>query len=154
MASPFFNQSSPIGSNPWTAYTPTGSWVTNVTYTGFWRRVGDSAEIVTKVLCSGAPTNASLNMTLPSGFTIDTAKLTTTSAGFADILGEAVCVDSGVNLYPGFVVYNSTTTVLGYVFKTDGTYAFAANFSSTVPFTFGSADYVQFKFTVPIVGWS
>ena len=40
----------------WVAYTPTGSWITNTTYTGKWRRVGDSMEVQGLAICSGAPT--------------------------------------------------------------------------------------------------
>ncbi len=44
----------------WVSFTPTGSWTTNTTYTGLWRRIGDSMEIQAKALCSGAPTSAGL----------------------------------------------------------------------------------------------
>lgn len=139
---------------PWVAYTPTGSWVSNTTYTGLWRRVGDTLEARAKAATSGAPTNTQLTISIPSGLTIDTTKLLTTTQGFASILGEVVAVDAAAAIYFGAVVYNDTTSVYGYVFSASGAYAQAANFSTTAPFTFGSGDSVEFKFKVPIVGWT
>jgi hypothetical protein len=138
----------------WQSYTPTGSWVSNTTYTGYWRRVGDTMEVRAKATTSGAPTNTSLTMSLPSGYLIDTTKISSATAGFASQLGEAVAVDASTAIYFGSVVYNDTSSVYGYVAGSASTYSNAANFSSTAPFTFGAADSVEFKFKVPIAGWS
>ena len=59
----------------WVSYTPTGSWTTNTTYTGKWRRVGDSIQVQAKITLSGAPNAATqLQIGIPSGLTIDTTK--------------------------------------------------------------------------------
>jgi hypothetical protein len=62
----------PIGD--WTSFTPTGNMTTNVTYTGFWRRVGDSMHIRARLAFSGATDATILSVNLPSGYTVDSAK--------------------------------------------------------------------------------
>jgi hypothetical protein len=50
----------------WVAWTPTGAWTTNTpTYTGFWRRVGDSMEVRVNVAFTGAPDATSFYVNLP-----------------------------------------------------------------------------------------
>jgi hypothetical protein len=129
----------------WISYTPTGAWVSNVTYTGKYRRVGDSIQIQAGVMCSGAPTSAVLTFSIPSGLTIDTTKLSLT--GIAEqSLGSATAQNDSIATYGNLsVVYVSTTTV-----RIEGT----APVSETSPFTFGSGDSVSVNFTVPIAEWA
>src|SRR6185369_9868403 len=85
-------------------------WVTNTTYAGRWRRVGDSMQIQATISLAGAPTTATFDMTIPSGFTIDTTKL----AGGAIVdnaLGSATSRDAGTANFSGCVRYSTTTTV-------------------------------------------
>jgi len=138
----------------WVSYTPTGSWTSNTTYTGFWRRLGSDLEGVVYLICSGAPTSASLTVNLPSGLVIDTSKLTESSSqinpvGFAEVL------DGGTNNYKAssFVV-SSTTAISVYAEAASGTYSTMTPVNSTVPITFGNTDAVTVKFKVPIQGWS
>lgn len=138
----------------WTAYTPTGSWVSNSVYTGIWRRVGDTLQVQAKVATSGLPTATSLTFGLPSGLTIDTAKLTSTSAGWSP-LGSGSVNDGGSAFYYVGVTYSSTTAVLIRDMTASG--SFVANNSSvtsTSPIAFGASDFVEVMFSVPIVGWS
>jgi len=130
----------------WVSYTPTGSWTSNTTYTGKWRRVGDSMQIMMKVALSGAPTAASLTLGLPSGYSIETTKINSTTAG-ENAFGIARGYDSGVTGYTGAVFYYSTTTVAIHGNNT-GTW------SNTVPFSWNAADEIDIKFEVPITGWS
>lgn len=65
----------------WIRYTPTGGdqWTANATYDGYWRRVGDSMELYVEVV-AGATTptggvTSSTRIALPSGYSIDTAKI-------------------------------------------------------------------------------
>lgn len=134
----------------WVAWTPTGSWVTNTTYTGFKRRVGDSMEYDVTVTTSGAPTAATLTITLPE--TIDTAKLTSSSS--TQEFGLMSVLDSGVTQYTGAVGYNSTTSVRPLLNAASGSYTQPAVVNATAPITFGASDSVHMRFTVPIVGLS
>lgn len=135
----------------WVSYTPTLSWVSNATASALWRRVGDSLEVTGRVLTSGTPTSAELAISLPSGLSIDTAKLVSTTR--LDNIGEArVRDDSGTAVYDGFLRYASATTVAVLAQSTSGSGNTPVN--ATVPFAWEASDTVTFEFRVPIVGWS
>ena len=135
----------------WQAYTPTGAWTTNTTYTGKYRRVGDTLEGMVKLTLSGAPTSATLTVEIPSGLTIDTAKLV--SSTFDMVLGNAVVNDGSTAVYDSIVSYASTTSVAPkseLAASPEGKYS---SINSTFPITFASGDYIIFYYSVPIVGW-
>lgn len=133
----------------WVAWTPTGSWSTNTTYTGFYRQVGDSYEFTGKVSTAGAPTSAALTINLPSGMAIDTAKLS--DANNRNNVGTLNVDDSGTAYYPGRVHYSSASTVsLKYITNASA----IENVTQAAPITFGSGDAIDFHFKVPIVGKS
>lgn len=133
----------------WTSFTPTGSWSTNTTYTGFRKRVGDSEEFVIQVATSGAPTSATLSINLP--VTIDTSKLVSTQTDYA-IPGQGNLLDSGTKGYTiSSVLYGSTTTVVPtYDDGTSGQQVI----TQASPFTFAANDRVWLSFKVPVVGRS
>ncbi len=135
----------------WTAFTPTGSWSANTTYTGLWRRVGDTAEIVVNIALAGAPTTASLTVNQMSGLTIDSAKV----PAFANLLtiGRGEVLDAAVQSYAAQVSYSTTTVVSVQVFNSSATYATTASVTQAVPMTFGNADAVKLLYSVPIANW-
>lgn len=136
-----------------TAFTPTGAWSSNTTYTGFWKRVGDCAELDGKVaVAGGAPTSATLTVNIPSGLTIDTAKVPGTTSG-TNVCGSIDVLDAGVSVYSGSVVYSSTTAVLFRHIVASTANATYADVTQASPMTFGDGDHVIFKCRVPIVGW-
>lgn len=128
----------------WTSFTPTGTWSTNTTYTGRWRRVGDSMELFVTAALSGAPTGTFL-VNIPSGYSIDTTKLTNASVSGSSTLGLAGAEQSGIHL--GQVAYASATQI-----RVQGDDD-ADLWSATVPFTFGAGDFANIHFIVPIAGW-
>jgi hypothetical protein len=144
----------------WTSWTPTGYWNSNVSYTGKYRRVGDSAEFQINIINTGGavpgPDGSTLTVNLPSGLVIDTTKMV--SSGLPDLaLGFASFRETGVNTWDGRVCfdYGSTTKVrLDYIITS------AANASFTpanrgAPFTFDTiGDQIDLRFSVPIVGWT
>lgn len=138
----------------WTAYTPTGSWSANTTYTGFYRRVGDSIECEVVVATSGAPTSANLTVDLPTGLTIDTGKVSAASENKA--LGILSILDSGTLEFAGRVAYNSTTSMGAWTEKADATewVEVSQEVNATTPMTFASGDRVRMRFSVPISGWN
>ena len=138
----------------WASFTPTGSWSTNTTYTGKWRRVGDSMELDISLTLAGAPTATGLTVNMPSGYTIDTTKISATTGGSTPILGVGTSWDSGTTIYQGYVTYNSTTSVIVYANGASSTYTNAQQVSNTVPMTWASGDIQSLKFSVPILGWS
>jgi hypothetical protein len=156
-------QTAPIGSvvTDWQSFTPTGSWTTNTSYTGLWRRVGDSMEVKARVSTSGAPTSAAFTLNLPAGYSIDLSKLQSSASPSSAIPlnGEAYGFDNGLGTYPGLLIYNSATSVAIFNHITAaGTNPVITNagaqWSQIHPFTWGNTDYANINFKVPIAGWS
>lgn len=150
-------QTAPLGSpiSDWTSFTPTGSWSTNTTYTGWWKREGDKLSLILKLALAGAPTSASLTINLPTGLTIDTTKLpaTPTNVVFpAQLLGQAAA-----HSFVGSASYSSTTA-LAALYYTDGSTASiqtVAAVTQAAPYTFANADFVYLTVSdIPISGWS
>ena len=136
----------------WQSFTPTGSWTTNTTYTGQWRRVGDSIDIRGRISLSGAPNAVTLTVNIPFGLAIDTNKI---ASDAQRTLGLWSGTDTGVQSYTGVIRYASTNSVgLDCQNGSLTTYVIPALVNATVPFTWGNTDLAHFSFSVPIVGWS
>lgn len=144
----------------WTSYTPTGSWSTNTTYTGLFRRVGSQMEAQIKVALSGAPTSATLSVNfLPTGLTLNTAAMIHTTGN--DTGGEfgrveVKCAAYSAAAVVGNLVYQTTTAVLPRWLGASGTGSkvVGANIDQATPGTFASGDYIEMWFTVPINEWA
>jgi hypothetical protein len=130
----------------WTSFTPTGTWVANTTYAGRYRQVGDSVEFDVTLTLSGAPTAATLEVTLPNSWTINTSKLSNLVAGVGGTLGFTQLMDdsTSANNTIGSVAYGSSTTV-----RIRGP---IGSVTATSPFTWANLDTVRARFTVPING--
>ena len=139
----------------WVSVTsPVGSWTTNTTYSGKWRRVGDTMEVQAFITLSGAPNATAFTFDLPSGFTIDTAKL----AGGASVeqrLGDVWALSlGGSEGHVGAVRYVDTNTVQPFFFKNNAQgESVASAIEEDQPFTFANGDSIQFTFSVPITDW-
>lgn len=132
----------------WNSFTPTGSWVANTTYTGMWRRSGDSIDLQYVLNLSGAPTATSLTLNLVSGLTMDNTKF------IGAVYGTGAYVDAGSTLFRGGVDTLSATTFACSVGESSSTYLRATVVTQTVPFTFGNTDQVFVILnSVPIAGW-
>lgn len=138
-----------------TAWTPTGSWSTNTTYTGSYRRVGDVVQCIVYITLAGAPTAAGLTINLPASHTIDTTKLLSTTNGF--VLGSCTTFCSA-SFFSGFVTYSSTTAVeidaqVINVF-TGNSYTRFTQMTQVIPGTFANTNWISIKFEVPIVEYA
>lgn len=144
----------PVG-NP-TSVTFTGTWVANTTYTAFETRIGSWAKYEVKVALTGAPTTATLVLTMPSGRTINTDALANASFQRASCLPNSVVgiFDSGTASYVGNVSLASTTTLdVGYL--DDLGVAVSANaVTQAAPITFANGDFITLSFMVPIYEWA
>jgi hypothetical protein len=144
----------PLVSN-WTAWTPTGTWVSNTTYTGFRRITGDTAEYIVKVALTGAPTAATLNVTLPATDTIDATKLISPYLPSANSpIGQSRTTAAAANALEGIVVYASTTTVSPRYFAVSGTTIVGNPVTNVAPGVFANGDGLYMRFSVPLVGLS
>lgn len=129
----------------WETFTPTGSWTTNVTYTGLKRKVGDTFHYRVKIAISGGVDATTLRINLPDG-EIDPAKT------FADTedknLGIASYFDSGTGVISQGVRigYSSVTQV---IISTNG-----SSFTDVAPITWANGDTITMRFKAAIVGLS
>lgn len=134
----------------WTAFTPTGAF-DNTTYTGFWKRVGDTVYVRIHLAITGAITTANLTVNMPTGMTIDTAKLTSTDGG--DVyLGTVLLSDTGTARYPGAVTYSSSSAVIVRSLSNDLPVR-VLTVNATAPVTWASGDFISITFQVPVSGW-
>lgn len=135
---------------PWTTYSPTATNITvgNGSYTGKYRRVGDTMEIALDLLW-GSTTSASgtMEFEIPSGFTIDTSAIPNATQSNT-VLGVAEGFDSGANRYTGDVMYRDTNAV-GIVSHNSG-----GVWNATTPFTWATSDQASLIFRVPIAEWA
>lgn len=140
----------------WVAFTPTGSWSTNTTYGGFYRRNGSEMEYQMRASFSGAPGAAvALTFNLPSGHVIDNNKLSDTVASYGRLPFSTAQIgfsssSSGVS---AILKYNSTTSVAVYSLVGNFAPVYNANVvTPTAPVTLANLDFVSISFKVPLVG--
>lgn len=127
------------------SYTPTlsnlgtGSTTSNAAR---WRRVGDSMEIYFSARKDGSTGTGgtAITVTLPSGYTIDTAKLPDPAVAYANVLGSYV---SASTAQVGSVVYNNTVS-----------FAFYDNSGYFTGSDWDASEYLTATLSVPISGWS
>lgn len=147
-------------------YTPTGTWVNAAsTYFGKWSRVSNNEMgLSIRVAAGGAPTAASLQVSLPSGYQIDTAALnwggnSVNSLTRVAILGSGIFDDNSGSAYPLIVGVAGTTTVLLGTFQNPvsgtvlGSTSLRAAVSDVIPVVVASSDMVYANFRVPILNW-
>lgn len=140
----------------WIAFTPTGTFTTNTTYTGYYRRVGDSMEIQYNLTFAGAPNSVVCSVNLPSGFSIDTTKMADgTNKNFSLGTGNARDASSG-DSFPLSMRYSNTTTILIIPMDVSGTAVRTNNdLNATNPFTIAVNDTIDvFTVRLPIAQWS
>lgn len=137
----------------WEAFTPTCSWTQNTTATGKYRKVGNILELQYKIELTGNPNSASLTVTIPEHFTVDTNEMLEgeTIVSYPESMGYIL--DSGVGYYP--FVWGQLNTTNGVVSVT------TLNLSSTprnyravgqnVPITWASGDKLYFTIRFPVV---
>lgn len=137
----------------WVSYTPTGTWTANTTYTGQYRRVGDSLELSVNLALTGAPNSTTLTVNLPPGLSVDSTKLANSSAS-RNVRGHGVCNNGLVQntLIPRLNGNTIELAVLGQA----QTYIDQPVFvTQAIPFTFASGHFVTLYVSgIPITGWS
>lgn len=143
----------------WTAFTSTGGLTGGTTsFTGYYRRVGDSMEVRLMAVYSSVFTGGSATFTIPSGFTIDTTKFSTTPVAGLTVVGHGYFHDVGTESYPADVFYQSTSSVILRAYQDDSGATSTLNtysgITTTQPFTWANGDIIGMEFTVPIANWS
>lgn len=146
------SQTAPIGPvvTDWVSYTPSGTWTTNTTYTGRWRRVGDTAEVDIGLTLSGAPNATTLYVNfLPPGLAIDTSKMSVAASYIRMGYADGTKMPSAYNLKALFV--NSTSVLLGYQSLLDASESVV---TATAPTTWTSGSIIHLRLSFPLAGAS
>ena len=146
------SQTAPIGPvvTDWVSYTPSGTWTTNTTYTGRWRRVGDTAEVDIGLTLSGAPNATTLYVNfLPPGLAIDTSKMSVAASYIRMGYADGTKMPSAYNLKALFV--NSTSVLLGYQSLLDASESVV---NATAPTTWTSGSIIHLRLSFPLAGAS
>lgn len=142
----------------WISYTPTGFWTTNCTYTGRWRRVGDSIDIDVKVALSGVPTTSGLDfvVALPGSLLIEQSKLADVSPGSKQFPGAASIWDSSAGTaYPGFARYGGVSYVGINITNDAAAGVLSAILTDSVLITFAASDFILVTASgIPVTGWN
>lgn len=134
-------------------WTPTGSWIGGTaTYTGFYERDGKYINGYVQVLANSAVTSATLTINFPTGITIDTAAIVSTSQNDSFGFGS-IRDDSASTAYPATVRYSSTTAMTVMSATSTANPSLAA-VTQAAPMTFANLDTVKIWFRFPVVGWS
>jgi len=155
-----FNLGGTLQVTDWTSFTPTGTWSTNTTYTGRWKRVGDTAHVVMRATVSGAPDAVTFDFNFPTSIgAIDTTKVLGSSGTAGQRVGNATWMDSsggtGQQKIPGIAILQSATTIRPATLDDDGaSNHFVREITASLPITQATGDYVEITIEVPIVGWA
>jgi hypothetical protein len=135
----------------WETVTVTSSWVTNTTITAKRMYIGPSVIYDILVETSGAPTSASLTITLAD--TIDSSAMASTAQNVYNNLGESSVRDEGVaNYVDGGAYYGGNGSNAIIVSYKTGTTS-ATDVTQAAPITFGASDKVKIRTkAIPVVG--
>lgn len=138
----------------WEDFTPTGTWTTNVTYSGKYRRIGDSLEADIFININGQPDNITLQIDVPLSLSINVNKLASEGAGGSTIkVGDARYLDAGLAQamgQVGFIDANTLRPILERVIGNNDT----TNVTRTLPHTWASGDAIHLQIKIPIAGWN
>jgi hypothetical protein len=145
----------PIVTN-WQSYTPVfsrdgGTEVapTDTTKRGRYRRVGDSIEVRILTTFGAAPNSSATwwQWSLPSGISIDLAKLPLSAAG--GVVGHGM-TGQGIGNNIALAVYARSATTISATANGAGSYYI----NDTVPFAWGAGGSIDMSFTIPVAGWT
>jgi len=142
---------------PWIAYTPTGSWTAFTTYAGWYRRVGDTMEVRATAVLAGTPTTAIFTLSLPSGFTMDSTKISFLSTR---ALGDGSIYDdsggSGFSRILAQPIFASSTTIemMAVAATASGSTHYTVRIDQATPIPFANNDVISVNFAVPIAEWA
>lgn len=137
----------------WTAYTPTCSWVSNVTVTARYRQVGNTVEGEVMIVLTGAPTSAALTINTPGNQNMALASFRT-GVGVPTVLcGTGSGVDQGTSVYHGFhAMTDGTAADLDSLFIQYSSSASGyAAVTQAAPFTWANTDHIFITYSIPVI---
>jgi hypothetical protein len=138
---------SDLGSQTWTTTQ------TNSTTTVALTRVGSYVKVVGKTAFTGVSTGAT-DITIPSAYTPDATTYPSPGSTNNYHVGNAWFDDTGVTIQYGDVDFYAASTLRIVAENAASTYLGPVNTSSTIPFTWGSGDVINWKAEWKVSGWS
>lgn len=138
-------------------YIPTGSWVSNVTYSGFVKVIGDQMQLIMKIDVSSGPDVTQLVMNMIAGYSMDSSKLTASADDVARFPSDGYILDSGNTIYKARAVYqnaNQFRTKYETSNSPGSGVGIIAVIDASNPMVFATGDEVFFEVIVPVVGLS
>lgn len=137
----------------WTAFTPTGAFTTNTTYTGKYRLVGQNLQAQYKISFAGAANAVNGTVNLPSGFTM-------TSGPLLEASTNNIGPNMGIGLFSNVADRTNAVVVNGRWLTSSsielwymGVSTQVRNLgqvSNTAPKTIASGDFIIFNIDVPV----
>lgn len=123
----------PSAGTPRTSFTPTTTWLANVTTTGEYEVSNGYCTMSVKMAFTGATTSATLTLTTPPGITIDSTFESAITGGWGS--------DSGNVKGPFTAVGASSTTWI--IYYSSNTAGVMAPVTQSAPFTIANGDQYQ-----------
>ena len=143
----------------WISFSPTVTVTTNVTATGYYKRIRDEMHVRLYLAFSGALANTAIAVTIPDSQSIDTTKLCTGSEIATAVVGHCIARDSGAGNRFVSICRPTGTTSIGFYHLIDisgteeGIQAINLNGAASDPFAAASGDDLYAEFRIPISGW-
>lgn len=135
------------------SFTPTGSWTTNVTYTGLIQRLGPIARIFYKVVTSGSTDIVQLTFNIPFGLTVLESNIFSSPDGLTPLTSGGI-FNSTQLLYSGGLTYDKDVDVIyAYKHQPSGFNLTFNGIDGGAPLAFGVGDGVCGVIDLPINGW-
>lgn len=131
------------------AFTPTGTWATNTSYSGYYSVLNNYMSGFVRVSFSGAPDAGALKIgVMPAGWELDVSRYPGGSAS-AFHLGSGTILDASLSAYYGFLSLTWDTTTTVNVWYGAGT---LAQMTRTAPITLANGDQANIYFNnIPVV---
>ena len=135
------------------AWTPTHTWSAESTL-DFGRKSRQGNELVLrgKISANSAPANSILEIDLPDGLQIDTAKMALGFGGGHTPGSAHLRTNDGTSYQLGVLAFSATSFRLTRIFAA-GNGIQINSFTSTNVDTIGAGDTLSFEIRVPILGW-
>lgn len=136
----------------WISFTPTGLWTQNTTYSGKYRRIGNTCEVWIDVMLSGNPNAATFTVEPPSGLTIDSNKINNATLG--PPVGIAIIYEDTVAVRGGATVCYSSASSVFYIRAITTAPNTVTDVTNTAPMSFGVNDRIFMLFSFPVEEWA
>jgi len=134
----------------WTGFVPTGTWTTNVTYSGIRRRMGENLEVNFLITVSGSigPAATQLGFDFPSGFPLGGIY------PYTQFLKSGHVYQSGNRIPIGMAYLVSNQMYVRLLDPSSASNHYLGTlFSTTGPITLGSGDFLEMQVSYPVSGW-